>query len=161
MKTVVAKEYVDSQIVVTKEYVNSQNNEEAKKWKDAYNNLRKRSYPTQFDDDELTVIMNTSIGSGTITLSKPYTDFDGLLFIVADDNGHRWQRIYISTATLQEQIKDCQNDSAGHHSVCLFNQYYYWWIFVDEAHKFSPTSFPEDTDNCWIYKIYGVKFKKI
>ena len=134
---------------------------EAQKWKDAYNNLRKRSTPTAFDDDELTVLMNTPIGSGTITLSQPYTDFDGLLFIVANDNGHRWQRIYISTATLQEQIKDCQNDAAKYYSVCLFNGAYYWWIFVDDKHKFSETSFPEDTNNCWIYKIYGVKFKEI
>lgn len=150
IKTVCAKEYVDAKV-----------NDEGSKWKKAYNNLRKRSYPTAFDEDELTVLMSKSMGSGTITLSQPYTDFDGLLFIVANDNGHRWERIYISTATLQEQIKDCQNDTGNHHSVCLFNGTYYWWIFVDKAHRFSETSFPEDTDNCWIYKIYGVKFKEI
>ena len=150
VKTVCAKEYVDAKA-----------SEGESKWKKAYNNLRKRSYYTAFDEDELTVLMSKSMWSGTITLSHPYTDFDGLLFIVTDDSGHRWQRIYISTATLQEQIKDCQNDTGNHHSVCLFNENYFWWIFVDDAHKFSETSFPEDADNCAIQKIYGVKFKEI
>jgi hypothetical protein len=134
---------------------------EAKKWKDAYNNLRKRSTPTAFDDDELTVLMNTPINEGTITLSQPYTDFDGLVFIVTNKNGRRWRRLYISVATLQEQIKDCQNDAAHYYSTCLFNEAYYWWIFVDAAHKFSETSFPEDGQNCIIQQIYGVKFKEI
>ena len=147
--------------VCAKEYVDAKASEGESKWKKAYNNLRKRSYYTAFDEDELTVLMSKSMWSGTITLSHPYTDFDGLLFIVTDDSGHRWQRIYISTATLQEQIKDCQNDTGNHHSVCLFNENYFWWIFVDDAHKFSETSFPEDADNCAIQKIYGVKFKEI
>lgn len=135
---------------------------EVQKWKKAYNNLRKRSYPTAFDEDELTVLMSTPINSGTITLSQPYTDFDGLLFIVTNDNGHRWQRLYISTATLQEQIKDCQNDAAHYYySTCLFNGAYFWRIFVDDAHKFSETSFPVDEENCVIQKVYGVKFKNI
>lgn len=131
--------------------------EEAKKWKDAYNALRKRSYPTAFDDDELTVLMDTPADRGDIILSQPYTDFDGLLIDYTYDSGSRYVRDYISSAEITHRKEECIK--IGGSKFALFNGNFYWSILVND--EFSPTCFPEDTDNCMIQRIYGVKFKEI
>lgn len=133
--------------------------EEAKKWKDAYNNLRKRSTPTAFDDDELTVLMNTPIGRGTITLSQPYTDFDGLLIDFSDDDGALLNSKYISTAELNRRIARAKD--IGISSIFLLSEYYYWTIWITERAGFSTTTFPNRGENCQIKCIYGVKLKEI
>ena len=143
--------------VCAKEYVDGKSTDEAKKWKNAYNNLRKRSYPTVFDDDELTVLMDTPIGAGKITLSHPYTDFDGLLIGYTSDGGYRYSRVYVSSTEITQRKKECIK--LGKLVFALFDKQYYWNIKVDS--NFSPTLFPEDSNNCMIQHIYGVKFKEI
>lgn len=132
---------------------------EAKKWKDAYNNLRKRSTPAQFDDAELTELMLGAVGSGNITLLQPYTDFDGLLIDYTGDNGNFLSSAYISTAELNRRMAVAKSVDAT--VIFLFEARYFWTIFITEAKKFSPTYFPYEDDNCVIQQIYGVKFKEI
>lgn len=133
--------------------------QEAQKWKDAYNNLRKRSTPTAFDDDELTVLMNTPIERGTITLSQPYTDFDGLLIDFSDDDGALLNSKYISTAELNRRIARAKD--IGISSIFLLSEYFYWTIWITERSGFSTTTFPNRGENCQIKCIYGVKLKEI
>lgn len=130
---------------------------EAKKWKDAYNNLRKRSVPAAFDDDELTVLMDTPMDKGDIILSQPYTDFDGLLIVYTYDSGACYVRDYVSSAEITHRKEECIK--IGGSKFALFNGNLYWVLKVNA--QFSPTRFPEDTDNCRIQRIYGVKFKEI
>ena len=133
---------------------------EVQKWKKAYNNLRKRSHPSEFDDDELTILMETAIGSGDITLSQPYTNFDGLLIEYADDDSNDLRRKYISVAELNARIKRAtilQNNP----TISLFNDQQYWFIFVAESKGFTTTHFPVWKENAKLFRIYGVKFKEI
>lgn len=136
---------------------------EAKKWKDAYNNLRKRSVPTQFEDDELTVLMDAPLSTGKITLSQPYTDFDGLLIEYTDDNGNAFARKYMSTAELNTRIARSisikGSESAA--TIALLSGEQYWRIWCGKSRGFTPTTFPAWTENSIIYRIYGVKFKEI
>lgn len=149
-----------SQLTNDSGFVNTASLEtESKKWKDAYNNLRKRSIPAQFDDDELTVLMNTPIGRGTITLSQPYTDFDGLLIDFSDDDGALLNSKYISTAELNRRIARAKD--IGISSIFLLSEYYYWTIWITELSGFSTTIFPNRGENCQIKCIYGVKLKEI
>lgn len=133
--------------------------DDAQKWKDAYNNLRRRSVPAAFDDAELTELMIAAIGKGTITLSHPYTDFDGLLIDFTDDDAYFLNSKYISTAELNRRIKRAKY--LGIESLFLIAEYYYWTIWITESRGFSTTSFPNTGENCKIMQIYGVKFKEI
>lgn len=136
---------------------------EAKKWKDAYNNLRKRSYPTEFDDDELTLLKDTPLGAGTITLSQPYTDFDGLLIEYTDDNSNAFNRRYISTAELNYRIARSIAIKGGESgaTISLISGEQYWRIWCGKSRGFTTTTFPVWTENSVICRIYGVKFKEI
>ena len=158
MKTVVAKEYVDSQIVVAKEYVDSQNNEEAKKWKDAYNRIRKRSYITQFDDDELTLLASNIPYGSDIHLSQPFTNFDGLYIIYCNNtNEYNWQSSYISSWELLKRITE------GTTNVMLLNTHFYWYINTIKVG--STTSLLKGVRygelDLKIKEFYGVKLKEV
>lgn len=133
--------------------------DDSQKWKDAYNNLRKRSQPAAFDDDELTALMDTPIGRGNITLSQPYTDFDGVLIDAMSDNYNALDSRYISTAEFNRRIARVKE--AGGTSIWLINGTIYWSINITETGGFSTTFFPVDGENCVIRQIYGVKFKEI
>lgn len=133
--------------------------DDSQKWKDAYNALRKRSVPAAFDDAELTELMIAGIGTGTITLSHPYTDFDGLLIDFADDSAALLNSKYISTAELNRMIERAKY--LGIESIFLISEYIYWTIWITESRGFSTTSFPNKNENCRIMQIYGVKFKEI
>ena len=133
--------------------------DDAQKWKTAYNDLRKRSQPAAFDDAELTKLMIAAIGRGTITLSHPYTDFDGLLIDFTDDDANLLNSKYISTAELNRRIERAKY--LGMESLFLISEYYYWAIWITESRGFSTTSFPNRGENCKIMQIYGVKFKEI
>lgn len=135
--------------------------EEAKKWKAAYNTLRKRSTPAVFDDAELTLLMNTPIGRGDITLLHPYTDFDGLLIEYTNDDGDALARQYISSTEIQYRIARAIGLKGQRATIALVTSDIYWYIWVDESKGFSTTTFPEWTDNGIIQRIYGVKFKEI
>lgn len=130
---------------------------EAQKWKDAYNNLRKRSTPTAFDDDELTVLMDTPIGNSDITLSQPYTNFDGLLIYHTNDSGWEYASTYISSAEITRRKEE--SIKIERPGFSLINGRHFWGIRANS--KFSDTFFPIDNDNCAIQRIYGVKFKEI
>ena len=125
--------------------------------KNALGTLRKRTYPTVFDDDELTVIMDGPIGDGSITLSQPYTDFDGLLFVCTDDSSNKYTRNYISSIEITHRKEE--SIKLKHPSFYLFDGNIYWAIEANS--KFSPTYFPRFDDNCIIQCIYGVNFKDI
>lgn len=119
--------------------------------------LRKRTYPTVFDDDELTVIANGPFLSEDIPLSQPYTAFDGLLLVCTDDYHNNYVRYYISsieiTSRKEESIK------LKHPSFRLFDGSLFWSVSANS--EFSPTYFPGYDENCIIECIYGVKFKDI
>lgn len=133
---------------------------EAQKWKDAYNNLRKRSVPAAFDDAELTVLMGTPIAGKNITLSHPYTDFDGLLFEYTGSNKTIVSREYISTEEINSRVALAAN-SGEPHGIFIINGTYYWTIGTEKRFNFSPTFFPYNDANSVIWRIYGVKFKEI
>lgn len=135
--------------------------EEAKKWKAAYNTLRKRSTPAVFDDAELTLLMNTPIGRGDITLLHPYTDFDGLLIEYTNDDSDDLARQYISSTEIQYRIARAIGLKGQRATIALVTSAIYWYIWVDESKGFSTTTFPALTDNGIIQRIYGVKFKEI
>ena len=152
--------------VCAKEYVDSKSANEAKKWKNAYNALRKQSTPAVFDDDELTVLIDTPIGTGSITLPQPYTNFDGLLFDIASDTYDRLESAYISTTEINRRRK--RAIEIGHPTFHLFSSQYWWAIDGTDASGFSTTVFPLAPsvngiygENCTIMRIYGVKFKEI
>lgn len=149
VKTVCAKEYVDAKA-----------SDEVAQWKKAYNSLRKRSYPTEFDADELTLLAS-DIGSGTITLSQPYTNFDGLLIDSATDSGDALYRHYISVPDLQNIIRYQRLARGRDATISLVNCGWYWQIYVHDAKGFTPTTFPSWKENCLIKRLYGVKFKDI
>lgn len=136
---------------------------EAKKWKDAYNNLRKRSYPTEIDDDELTLLMDTQLATGTITLSQPYTDFDGLYIEYTDDALNAFNTKYISTAELNYRIARSIALKGGESgaTISLISGEQYWRIWCGKSRGFTTTTFPVWAENCIIPRIYGVKFKEI
>ena len=125
--------------------------------KNALDTLRKRTYPIVFDDDELTVIAKGPFKTGDITLSKPYTDFDGLLIVSTNDNGHEYSRSYISSIEITHRKKE--SIKLQHPSFYLINGDIYWSIRADSG--FSPTYFPGFGENCIIHCIYGVNFKAI
>lgn len=150
-KTVCAKEYVDAKV-----------NDEGSKWKKAYNNLRKRSYATAFDEDELTVLMDTPLGTGNITLQQPYTNFDGLLIEYCDDNQNAFNMKYISTAELNHRIArsiEIKKESGA--TISLLSGEQYWRIWCGKSRGFTNTNFPVWAENSVIMRIYGVKFKDI
>lgn len=152
VKTVCAKEYVDSSV-----------SNEAKKWKAAYNNLRKRSTPTAFDDDELTLLISTKtdLDSG-VTLPQPYTDFDGLLIEYTGGNKTIMQREYISTAEINKMVEAIHSHPKTEpQAFFLVDGTYYWTVKASTSYNFSTTYFPNNDNNIWLWKMWGVKFKEI
>lgn len=134
---------------------------EAKKWKAAYNTLKKRSTPAVFDDAELTLLMNTPMGSGNITLLHPYTDFDGLLFEYTNDSSDAFTRQYISTTEIQYRVARSIDLRGERATIALVSSDLYWYIWASKSKGFTTTTFPGWTDNGIIQRIYGVKFKEI
>lgn len=143
--------------------MDSKSTDEAKKWKNAYNTLQKRSYPTEFDDDELTLLMDTQLATGTITLSQPYTDFDGLYIEYTDDALNAFNTKYISTAELNYRIARSIALKGGESgaTISLISGEQYWRIWCGKSRGFTTTTFPVWAENCIIPRIYGVKFKEI
>lgn len=135
---------------------------EATKWREAYNKLKKRCCPTEFDDDELTILMDTALGSGNITLSQPYTNFDGLLIEYCDNNQNAFNMKYISTAELNHRIAraiEIKTESGA--TIALLSGEQYWRIWCGKSRGFTNTNFPVWAENAVIQRIYGVKFKNI
>lgn len=148
VKTVCAKEYVDR---------------EAKKWKAAYNTLRKHSVPTEFDDAELTLLTDKKYGvDADVTLSQPYTNFDGLLIEYTGSNQTILSREYISTAEINKRVESVQSHPGKEpHAFFMINGTYYWSVSCATRYNFSPTFFPNNDSDTVLFKIYGVKFKEI
>lgn len=149
--------------VCAKEYVDSKSDNEAKKWKAAYNNLRKRSTPTAFDDDELTLITDTTyVPDADITLLQPYTNFDGLLIEFTGSNRTILYREYISTTEINTMVASVQSHpNKEPHAFFMIQGTYYLSISCATKYNFSPTFFPNNDSDTVIFKIYGVKFKEI
>lgn len=153
-----------SQLTNDSNFVNTASLEaEAKKWKAAYNNLRKRSTPTAFDDDELTVLIDTRTDPAKgVTLPQPYTNFDGLLIEYTGDNQTIVYRTYISTEEINKMIESIlSHPNKQPEAFFMLQGTYYWSVKAVSSYNFSTTFFPNNDNNVWIYKIYGVKFKKI
>ena len=129
-------------------------NAEVQKWKDAYNNLRKRSCPVEFDEDELTLLAsNFPTQTSPLNLSKPYTDFDGLYIIYGESDGVTSE--YIATKQIQERIHFGKP---------------YWYLLMgvgslytkcDSRAITTPSSIAILFNNIYIYRVYGVKLKEI
>lgn len=168
-----------NQEVATKIYVNNTVENETNSWKKAYNALRKRSYPTQFDNDELTALtsepMNLNITT-EISLSQPYTSFDGLLFEVTggedSNNEHSGlTHIYISTAELVARVEriaaifDETRPSGVSPSIELFcNGQRFLYVLVDmngSTGTLGKTQWDVIEGQGIINRIYGVRFKQI
>ena len=139
--------------VCAKEYVDSKSDNEAKKWKNAYNSLRKRSYPIEFDEDELTLLASDfPPNKSPLKLSQPYTGFDGLYLIYGESNSVTSE--YISTKQIQERM----NFGKG-----------YWLLGNGVGSMFTrasvlgttPTSIVLNFNSQTFWRVYGVKFKKI
>lgn len=152
VKTVCAKEYVDSSV-----------SKDAEKWKAAYNNLRKRSTPTAFDDDELTVLIDTITDpKNGVTLPQPYTNFDGLLIEYTGKNQTVVSRTYISTEEINKMVESIlSHPDKEPKAFFVIDGTYYWSVKAVSSYKFSPTFFPNNDNDLYIWKIYGVKFKEI
>ena len=151
----------DVKTVIAKEYVDSKSAEEAQKWKKAYNDLRKRSYPTEFDDDELTVLNNdTYHGSTNLTLLQPYTAFDGLYIILTDNHKHIMHSKYISTWELNRHISRQITLRGAEATVALGTGIAQWNVWVHSKKGFNTTLFPYCSGSGYITGIYGVKFKE-
>ena len=129
-------------------------NAEVQKWKDAYNNLRKRSCPVEFDEDELTLLAsNLPTQTSPLNLSKPYTDFDGLYIIYGESDGVTSE--YIATKQIQERIHFGKP---------------YWYLLMGVGNLYTkcdsraittPSSIAILFNNIYIYRVYGVKLKEI
>lgn len=129
-------------------------NAEVQKWKDAYNNLRKRSYPIEFDEDELTLLASDFLpNKSPLKLSQPYTDFDGLYIIYGESDGVTSE--YIATKQIQERIHFGKP---------------YWYLLLGVGSLYTkcdsrvittPSSIAIHFNNTYIYRVYGVKLKEI
>lgn len=144
------------QEVATQGYVNAAVENETNKWKEAYKALRKRSYPAAFDDDELTLLTETSISSGSIVLTQPYTAFDGLLFYVIPNGTNCLDTIYVSSADISNKRSTAER--LGYDSFFFFSQHTYFACSLD---GFAPTGFPIANTNCSSMHVYGITFKEI
>lgn len=165
--------------IATKRYADAAVGNETKRWKKAYNYLRERSYPTQFDNDELTALtsepMNLQITT-EISLSQPYTSFAGLLFEVTgggDSNNEHFglTHIYISTAELIARVQriaaifDETHPGGVPPSIELFcNGREFLYIEVDTNEStgtLGETPWAVTEGQGTIERIYGVRFKQI
>lgn len=142
--------------VCAKEYVDSKSTDEAKKWKNAYNNLRKRSYPAVFYDDEQTLLASP-LTRGDITLSQPYTNFDFLYILYNSE---------VTSASCILSTYEIKRRLASDLTYwCLINGFagLYWTI---KTRGTTPTFFPfggatSVNATISIRKIIGIKFKEI
>lgn len=165
--------------VATEDYVDIATANVAK-WKEAYNALKVRSYPTQFDNDELTALtsepINLASNTTGISLAQPYTIFDGLLFEVTDGGemgGEHFglTHIYISTAELNTRVQriveifNKTNPSDVPLGVELFcNGQRFLYVFVGmngSIGTLGETQWSVAEGQGIIERIYGVRFKQI
>lgn len=147
-----------SQLTNDSDFTNTSSLEaEVTKWKNAYNDLRRRSVPAVFDNDELTILMDTPNSGADITLSQPYTNFDGLLIEgVYNSGGEYLSSEYISSKELTRRKERCEERTRGLFALC--SSHYYWWL----THiGFSSTLLPYKSGNFTIIRIYGVKVKEM
>lgn len=142
--------------IATKRYADAAVGNETKRWKEAYNTLRKRSYPTAFDDAELTDLAVVQLNSGAVVLPTPYTNFDGLLFYVIPNDTNCLDTIYVSSADISNKRSTAERLS--YDSFFLFSQYTYLACSLD---GFMTTGFRIANTNCGYIHVYGIKFKEI
>lgn len=153
-----------SQLTNDSDFVNTAAIEaEAQKWKAAYNNLRKRSTPTAFDDAELTLLISTKTDPDKgVTLPQPYTDFDGLLIEYTGNNKTIMQREYTSTAEINKMVKAIHSHPTTEpQAFFMIDGTYYWSVKASTSYNFSSTFFPNNDNTIFIWKLWGVKFKEI
>ena len=142
--------------VCAKEYVDSKSTDEAKKWKNAYNNLRKRSYPIEFDEDELTLLASDfPPNKSPLKLSQPYTGFDGLYIVYGEMTRDSVLSEYVAKEQLEERIHFGKPYWFLIHGVGSI------YIKCASDDITTPTSIAINYSNVYIYRIYGVKFKEI
>lgn len=142
--------------VCAKEYVDSKSDNEAKKWKNAYNDLRKRSSPIEFDEDELTLLASDfPPDTSPLKLSQPYTGFDGLYIVYGELTQNSVFSEYIAKEQLEERIHFGKTYWFLIHGVGSI------YIKCVSGDVTTPTSITIAYSNVYIYRIYGVKFKEI
>ena len=91
--------------------------------------------------------MSTSTGSGNITLSQPYTNFDALMIVYTDDSSNDWTTHIVSSDELN--IRRSFNGTWR-----LLDGATYWAC----TNASTTTSFVYSYDNGIIKQIYGINF---
>lgn len=93
-------------------------------------------------------LISAAVSSGTISLSQPYTDFDGLL-VVSNSGGSKIDSVFISKGELDER----RSYNATWALVGGTGERY--WICGTDS---TDSSFTASTQNCTIQMIYGINF---
>lgn len=95
----------------------------------------------------------TPTGSGNITLSQPYTNFDGLYFVFGNDGNSYYHYNFIPVAELTRLIGLAKSWGANKR-VLLTKSYYYWAMNATT----STTTFLDTSgeENCYFCACYGV-----
>ena len=94
---------------------------------------------------------NTPLGAGTITLSQPYTNFDGLFIQYSNDSRGAYNSVFISIWDFQKRIEIAKSNNKT--SIALFDNRNYWYININTS---TTTSFVNTDENCYMEAIYGV-----
>lgn len=106
--------------------------------------------PLEFNN--LTLLCDFNTGTGNITLSQPYTDFDGLLFETANDGRSMWHYSFISTWELsQAKQRYFENDTLKSYDISFGA-----WYWTLNLQTMTTTNLAMSSENSWIFKVYGV-----
>lgn len=105
--------------------------------------------PIYITDDRITQLCG-EYASGNITLSQPYTNFDGLLIVATGDGSSDWERFFLSSAEITARLALAKTNNAY---AALFHNNKYWCIRYDST---TTTFINSEAENCRIKAIYGV-----
>lgn len=94
----------------------------------------------------------TPQSTGDIVLSRPYTDFDGLYFIFANDSQTNFHYVFIATEELVRLINYAKSQGENR-AICLTRTYYYWMI---NASTSTTTTLKYVNENSYFCACYGV-----
>ena len=105
-----------------------------------------------FEFNNLTLLYDNNVTSGDITLSQPYTNFDGMLFEIIVDGNNRFYYQFISTWELsQAKARYLENKTLRYYEIARCTWY---WNF--DLAELTPTLLPVGQENSRIGRIYGV-----
>lgn len=94
-------------------------------------------------------------GSGNITLSQPWRNFDALLVYINNDNGDYTSASLVYKWQIELSIQMAK--AINKPSIQLVPYSTYYWML--DANKTTDTILAYSNDNCRIQAIYGVTLK--